>query len=761
MAGLLPVTDVDSGILRLADGSVCAILECPTLAFGIKGEAEQLALAHAWSALLNSLDHPVQVVVSTRQAAVSEPDHRKASAGRAVTKALDDSYRDLLRSLSADRAIVDRHFLLVVPAGEATARRWRPGLNTGRAGNRALITDILDERVRWIDGSMRRLGIQPSRLSTREVTWLFYRALCAESAPRLPLPDDRSVRHFGGVVAPAAFRESPTEVRLGNRLARTHAITSYPQLLRPAWIERLLGFEGDLDLSLHVRPAPSAQMMGFLSRRIAELSSTLRLGEEQGRRPDPYRRAALDDAADLQDRLARGDQRLFGTSFYATVFGETAEELDAASERLEALFGSMLLHSRRLTLQMEPALISSLPLACDRVGLQRFLTTEVLAATFPFTGSDLNVSSGLLYGISPESKSPVALDSFSLHNANEVVFATSGAGKSYMAKLRLIRGHLKGIAYQVIDPEGEYAGIVEALGGTVVPLHPGEPAGLDPFRIDRDQPGALGARITTLMTLVELLAGGISPNQRAAAEEALRFAYASRGYTDEGPNAGLVPPDLSGVHTALTRRPERWQKRTRGEVEELALRLDRYVTGAGRWLFTAGGQLALGQDLVVYVLSELPDEDRAPAMFLLVDHLRALLATNSRRLTLVIDELWRLMRYLETARFVQGLSKDIRKRGAGLLLISQDIEDVLETPVGKAVVTNAASQVLMGQAPQAIPRLTELFNLRPSEQAWLLNAERGEGLLLAAGRRVPFRVVSSRVEDALIEGTYKPEREAA
>src|SRR5438445_13166948 len=109
-------------------------------------------------------------------------------------------------------------------------------------------------------------------------------------------------------------------------------------------------------------------MMTFLSRRIAELSSTVRLSEEQGRRPDPYRRAALDDAMDLQDSLARGDQRLFATSFYATAFGDSPEALDAASSRLEALLGSMLLHSRRLVLQMEPALISSLPPDLTRAG---------------------------------------------------------------------------------------------------------------------------------------------------------------------------------------------------------------------------------------------------------------------------------------------------------------------------------------------------------------------------------------------------------
>jgi hypothetical protein len=750
--GLLPLDSVDRGVLQLKDGSLRAILDCPTLAFGLKGQAEQRALAEAWASLLNSLDHAVQVVISTRQAAFAAPSRDKESqAEDRLRGRLQDSYGELLQSLSAHRAVVDRRFLMVIPAGGPAPARRLLGRRQ-KAPSSVASTDVLDQRLDWIVEGLRRLDINPSRLSTQDILHLFYRALCPETAAGLPLPSDERVEDFARVVAPAAFRESPAEVRLGNRLARTHAITGYPQLLRPAWIERLLGFDGDLDLSLHLHPAPSAAMMTFLSRRIAELSSTVRLSEEQGRRPDPYRRAALDDAMDLQDSLARGDQRLFATSFYATAFGESQEALDAASTRLEALLGSMLLHSRRLILQMEPGFISSLPLGVDRVGLQRYLTTSVLAATFPFTGSDLNSPSGLLYGVSPQSKSPVVLDNFALNNHNEVVFATSGAGKSYLAKLKLIRGHLAGIHFQVIDPEGEYVPIVEALGGGAVPLHPGVPVGLNAFAIPHDEPGALSQRIASLLTFFDLLAGGTTPNQRAVAEEALSFSYASNGYTDEGGNDKLTPPDLAEVHAALSRRADRWERRTRSEVEELALRLERYVSGAGRWLFAGAGEVRLGAGPTAYVLSGLPEEDRAPAMFLVLDHIWGSLAHNQTRLLIVVDEGWRLMQHSETARFVQALAKTLRKRNAGLLLLTQDVSDVLQTPVGEAVVTNASSQVLMRQAPQAMPRLTDLFTLTEAEVSWLLSAQQGEGLLLAAGKRVPFRTVASRVEAEIIAG---------
>ena len=753
---LIPVRAVDGGVLRLADGSVRAILECPSLAFGLRDEADQRALFAAWSSLLNSLDHPVQVLISTRDAELGTPGMKSdvdGTAGRALRQ-IRDSQQEMLRALSVERTVVDRRFLVVVPAGDQVPR-GRLGL-TRKTAKDTGVAEILTQRLKWIEDGLARLGIRAARLSTAEVVSLLRRALCRESMSGLPTVDEDVITEVGDAVAPAAFIESPTEVRLGDRLARTHAVTGYPRALTPGWVERLLGFDGDLDVSLHVLPAVSATALRFLSRRAGELSSTARLAQERGQLTDPLRVAALEDVTELQDRLARGDERLYTVGLYVTVHGQDRDQLDLSSRRLEALLGSLVVDSRRLTLQQAPALISSLPLGLDRVGLRRFLNTSALAATFPFTGSDLTSTDGLLYGVSPKSKSVVFLDPFALHNHNEVIFATSGAGKSYLTKLKLIRAHQRGIRFHVIDPEGEYAPVVTALGGTVITVCPGRPVGIDPFQVDAERPGALASRIASLLTLIDLLGGGLSVNQRAAAEEALSFAYASHGYS-EGRASSDRPPDLAAVIAALTRRLDRWQAVTRAEVEELAHRLDRYVSGSGRWLFEAATEMERPEGPVAYVLSDMPEEDRAPAMFLVLDRLQAVIAENRSPLLMPIDEAWRLMRFAQTAGFVQELAKTLRKRHAGLVLITQDISDVLSTPVGEAVVTSAASQVLMRQAPQAMPRLAQLFNLTPAEQSWLLTAQPGEGLLLAGDRRVPFRSVASQVEDAIIRGTFTAE----
>jgi len=750
---LVPARRVEGGALILDDGSLRAVLDCPTLAFSLKGEAEQRAAAQAWSALLNSLDHPLQVLVTTR--AAGEPGSAvDAPREGGVRARLAESQRHLMTGLASDRRLVNRRFLLVVPVDSPVRRRLLPFV---RPGTQDAVTpdgsaELLERRVGWISDGMQRLDIRPSRLSGFEVTDLLYRALNPDIAAAQPLRPGDEQSQWRGVIAPAALEEGPTEVRLGGRLARTLAVTTYPQLLRPAWFERLLGLEGDADLSLHLNPMPSEAMMAFLTRRVAELASTLRLQEEQGRQPDPYRAAALGDAQDLQDRLARGEERLFAVGLYATLWADSRQELDAATSRLEALLGSMLLRSRRLTLQMTPGLLTTLPLAFDRIGLTRHLPTGVLGASVPFTGNDLRQSSGLLYGVHPQARSAVMLDRFSLVNHNGVVFGTSGSGKSYLVKVELIRAWLSGTGSVVLDPEGEYAGVVAALGGRVVTMHPGTGAGLDPFRLDSDEPGALSAKVASLLTLLGLLTGGLTPNQRAVAEEAISFAFASRGFSDERSNAGHEPPRLDEVAQALTRRMDRWDRGVRSEVEQLALRLGRYVDGSGRWIFAGGAdsETSPDADLTAYVLSAVPEEDRAPAMFVVLDHVRNRLGKAARRRLVTVDEAWRLMKHPDSAGSVQEFAKTLRKRRAGLSVVTQDVPDVLANPIGEAVVTNAATQVLMRQAPQAMDPLTELFRLTPAEQSWLLGAQPGEGLLFADGRRVPFRCVASDEEDRII-----------
>ena len=732
---LLPLAAIAGDALHLRAGGLRAVLECPTLAFGIKGEAEQRAVVDGWAALLNSLAHPLQVVIRTR-----ELDPRALAPLSGSTNALHapmaSSYARLLVDLAGQRRIVDRRFFVVVPWDDAPRHR-RTQSAEGLAG--------LDQRVHWVAGSLRRLDLEPRRLRDHELAELLRRSLDPIAAEQ-PLAADASLLEPADLVAPAAFVERAGSLVVSERFARTIALTRYPARLEPGWLGDLQSFEGDIDLALHVRPSAGPAVMAFLERRVAELSSTVRMTEQSGSRADPYRRVALQDALELEDRVAQGSERLFDASLYFTMWARTPAELDTATLRLEALLGTRIMQSRRLLFQMRDGLLSSLPLGLAPVGVPRVLSTSALAACFPFTGTDLAARSGLLYGVNAATRSPVMLDRFALENHNAVVFATSGAGKSYLVKVELARALLAGHRTLVIDPEGEYAPLLTHLGVSLVSLHPGATTRLDPFALADGAPGSLSTRIGTLGTLIMLLVGGFGPGERAAVDDAISSAYAEAGFADGQVPTTLKSPTLADVHSRLVGRTG---------LEDLALRLSRYVAGGGAWLFArTEGHTApsvTADSGTVYVLAGLPEEERAAAMFLVLDRIWTSLADSTRKTLVVVDEAWWLMRHPDTAAFLFRLVKTARKRRAGLTLITQDVSDVLGSADGEAVIANAALQILMRQAPQAMPRLAELFRLTRAEQSWLLGAARGEGLLVAQGKRVPFEVLATAEEARLIE----------
>ncbi len=730
---LLPVLAAADRAVRLRDGGLRAVLECQTSAFGIKGEAEQRAVVDGWASLLNSLPHPLQVVIRTRELAPSALLSSAATHPPALA-ALSESYRRMVEDLAGRRRVLDRRFFVVLP-GPVPDRRRR---TSNHAGN----LEILDQRVSWVTECLRRLDLEPRRLGGRELADLLRRALDPVSSVQ-PIAEDDDLRDLPGLIAPAALAERPSSLSVSERWTRTLVVTRYPARLHPGWLGDLQAFDGDLDLALHVQPNTGPAVMSFLERRISELSSTVHLSEDHGGRADPYRRAALHDAVELQDRIAQGSERLFDVSLYLTVWADEADDLDAATRRLEALFGSRLIHTRRLLFQMRPGLVSTMPIGIDAVGVRRVLSTTALSATFPFAGGDLPTGSGLLYGVNTATRSPVIVDRFALENHNAVVFATSGAGKSFLVKVELARAILGGTRVIVIDPEGEYARLVASLGGDVIAIRPGSQGGLDPFAVTDSSPGALTTRIATLTTFLDLLAGPLRPRQRAAVEDAISLAFAKTGFADGEPVGGLTSPRLADVAARL---------RTNRATEDIAVRLERYVAGPGRWLFNQTATASSSAGSAAYVLAGLPEEERTPAMFLVLDRVWSTLADLSIPTLVVVDEAWWLMRHRETAAFLYRLVKTSRKRRAGLTLVTQDVGDLLGRPEGEPMIANSALQILMKQAPQAMPRLAELFRLSPAEQSWLLNAQRGEGLLVARGKRVPFQVIATDEEARLIEG---------
>ncbi|MBL8932357.1 MAG: hypothetical protein JNL54_19720 [Kineosporiaceae bacterium] len=608
---------------------------------------------------------------------------------------------------------------------------------------------------------------------------------------------------LAAVVGPSAVVTAGSFVKVGSGYAATLVVSGYPAEVGMAWLEPVLAWAGRLDVALHIEPLPTEFAAGRLRRQRARLESSRRLDADRGRLDDPLIEAAADDAAGLADRLARGEARLFRVGLYLTVHAPTRALLADAVAEVRAAAASVLLDTHPATWRHLAGWCSTLPLGHDGLDQRRVMDTDALAAAFPLACPDLPgplpgepaPSGGVLYGINTTSGGIVWWDRWAQDNHNAVVLARSGAGKSYLVKLDVLRQLYAGVAAHVIDPEDEYTSLADAVGGTVVRL--GAPdVRVNPF----DLPHAAGARDALtrralfLHTLIAVLLGEPPPPaERAALDKALTATYTAAGITHDPTTWTRPAPVLADLAATLTALGGN------DAATMLAARLSPWVEGSFKDLFAGPTTTRPAGQLVVWSTRHLPDELRAAGMLLALDaiwrdidqtgtsthptgpadrsRLANPLASSTRprpnplrrrhpqlsraadrtrfdspppRRLVVVDEAWTLMREHDGARFLARMAKSARKRHAGLTVVTQDAADLLGSDLGQVVLANAATQILLRQAPQAIDAVADAFHLTIGEARLLLAAPQGEALLIAGTARVAYRAVASPTEHHLI-----------
>jgi type IV secretory pathway VirB4 component len=546
-----------------------------------------------------------------------------------------------------------------------------------------------------------------------------------------------------GLLGPDATEIFPRRVRTGETWCETFAVIGYPSEVSPGWLSSLIAYPGPVDVALHVEPVRNDEAARHLRRQLARFESTRRIEAKRERLEDPQTEMAAQDAAELSRALARGDGRLFRVGLYVTVRAASEEALEREAHRVRSLCASLLLEVRPVTFRALQGWITTLPLGIDGLRLRRTFDTKALAAAFPFASAELEAAGGIFVGRNATTGGLVFVDRFALENHNQVILARSGAGKSYFAKLQILRSLYGGIEVLVIDPENEYRRLAQAVGGSVVSL--GE-AGqrLNPLDLaEAGTPEALTDQALFVHTLASALLGELSSEDRALLDRAILQAYEQAGISADPRTHARPAPVLADVLARLHEDQS---------GSSLASRLDPYVSGSHRSLFDGPATVRADGHLVVFSLRNLPEELKTAGTLLALDAVWRRVTRGERRpRVVVVDEAWWLLGTGGDAgaRFLQRLAKSARKHWCGLTAITQDVADVLSTELGQAVVTNAAQQVLLGQSPQAMEALGRAFNLSAGEQSYLLTCDRGQGILSIGTERAALQVVASESEHRL------------
>ncbi len=574
------------------------------------------------------------------------------------------------------------------------------------------------------------------------------------SAPR---PADTAAAAF----VPDALTIAPRHLDVGGDYLATMAITGYPREVHAGWLAPLLTYPGRVDVAVHIEPIDPVTAAHRLRRQLSKLESGRQVGDERGRLIDPQVEAATEDAYDLSARVARGEGKLFRFGLYLTVHASSERELADEVAAVRALAASLLLDAKPVSYRSLQGWVSTLPLGLDPVRMRRTFDTAALAAAFPFTSPDLPPTdptslapTGVLYGLNVASNGLVHWDRFGdLDNHNSVILGRSGAGKSYLVKLEVLRSLYRGVEIHVVDPEDEYARLAAAVGATY--LHLGaDGVRINPFDLPiqvgpdgrRTAPrDALIRRSLFLHTAIAVMIGSLTAADRAVLDIAITATYQAAGISSDPRTWHRPAPLLADLTATLTAA-------NNPAAQALADRLHPFAHGAFSRLFDGPTSTAGDGHLVVYSLRDLADELKPIGTLLVLDAVwrRVSNPAEQRRRLVVVDEAWLLMRQQAGADFLFRMAKSSRKHWAGLTVATQDTADVLATDLGRAIVTNAATQILLRQAPQAIDEITAVFDLSEGERQFLLSADRGQGLLAAGTQRVAFHALAAPAEHRLI-----------
>ena len=548
------------------------------------------------------------------------------------------------------------------------------------------------------------------------------------------------------VIAPPGIEVDFDNIRIGEIYFRTLFVTGYPRFIGANWLAPLINFDHTLDISFYYYPVQTKGILDDLRRKVAEMEATIESDLEAGRVLDPSIRAALEDAQELQEQLATGIERFFQFSFYIKIPAASLEELNSITKQVEAVAGSLLIVTKHATLQQEQAFQTTLPYFLDRLFVIRNMDTTALATTFPFTSSELTANEGVLYGINEHNGSLVIFDRFSLENANSVVFAKSGAGKSYMMKLEALRSLMFGTEIIVIDPEDEYKDLASVIGAEYIKFAQNEPSRINPFDLSgvfEEGENELGLKILSLHSLFRIMLGNLSSTEDAILDRALITTYKLAGITPDPATQTKKPPLLGDLYNVLLNMAD-------VPASSMAARLEKFIRGSLSGIFDQQSTVDLRNTYTIFSIRDLEDELRPVAMFIVLDYIWTRIKRDRKKRLLIIDEAWYLMKHEDSASFVYSIAKRARKYNLGLTTITQDVEDFLGSDYGKAIVTNSSIQILLKQSPAAIDRIVEVFYLSEGEKNLLLAADVGEGLFFAGPNHVAIRVQAAPEEHVLI-----------
>ncbi len=555
------------------------------------------------------------------------------------------------------------------------------------------------------------------------------------------------------IVAPAVVKVDSEYLDVGGRLAVSFFVFSYPRYLVAGWLAPVINMDVPMDIAMFAHPVDTGVVLRQLRRKVTEVESEIIEGQEKGMVRDPSLETGFQDLETLRDRLQTAQEKMFRLGLYLTIYGETSEDLLRIKTQLRSIFESRLLYIKPSLYQQKEGFNSTIPYGLDLLQIHTTMNTGPLSSIFPFISFDLSSSEGILYGINRHNNSLILFDRFSLENANEVIFAKSGSGKSYAVKLEVLRSVMTGVDCIILDPENEYKALAEGAGGSFFDISLSSEHHINPFdlpmpREDESADDVLRSNIINLVGLMRLMLGGLTPEEDAVMDRALTETYAAKDIT------ATSDPKTWNEKVPLMADLEQVLQTMEG-AESLVRRLGKFTTGTYSSFFNQPSNLSMENKLVVFGIRDMEEGLRPLAMYMMMRYVWNKVRSELKKRILVVDEAWWIMKSEDGASFLYGMAKRARKYYLGVTTNTQDVGDFMRSEYGKPIITNSSLQLLLKQSPATIDLVQKAFNLTAAERSLLLETELGEGIFFAGQRHVAIKVVASPKEHEIVTTSPK------
>lgn len=770
------IESIREGTMILKNGALRKILMVSGVNFDLKSEEEQGLITYAYQNFLNSLDFSVQIFIHSRRLNiedyVAKLEIRESEETNELLKNQISGYREFIKSFVGQNPIMNKTFFIVVPfdpiqlPGAATGiienllgafKKKKPSTAAEEEKTRNFQHNLLqlNQRVDRVLGGLNAIGLQAISLDDETIVELFYNLYNPEAVEKMGLEiakEETLGKTITDVIAPPAMEVNSNYLKLGNKFLKSLFIFTYPRYLAGGWFSPIINLPELLDISIFIHPVDTALALKNLRKKAAQIQAELMEEEEKGKVRNPMLETAFQDVESLRDSLQQGQEHLFNIGVYMTIYADTLENLNKLEAQINSILESRLIYAKSAIFQQIEGLTSSLPIGHDQLLIHTPLNSGPVSSFFPFVSANLTSDEGILYGINRHNNTLVIFDRFSLENANLVVFAKSGAGKSYSTKLEALRLMMTGTDVLIIDPENEYQQLANTVGGSHFKISLASENHINPFDIPtvpegEDPADVLKSHVVNLTGLLKIMLGKMTAEEEALLDRAISETYAAFDIVAGKDFSKAQAPLMENLQTVLENMEG---------GRELGQRLYRFTKGSYAGFTNKPTNIDIKNRLIVFSIRDLEDELRPIAMYIILNFIWNLIRVELKKRVMIIDEAWWMMKYPDGASFLFGLVKRARKYFLGISTITQDVEDFVNSPYGRPIVTNSSIQLLLKQSPAMIDLVAKTFNITEAEKSLLLEASVGQGLFFAGPNHVAIQVIASYPEDQVI--TTKPEQ---